>query len=104
MEVINEGTTAFLTVAFKNPAGVTVAPSAISYRVDCLTTGGSLRAATSVSPAPTVEIELDEAIDNVILGSDAYERRRVTITANYGSGYQAIDYHDYLLKNLKFIT
>ena len=103
MDVINEGTTGYLTVTFLDKDGVAVAPASVSYRIDCLTTGTAVVGATSVTPGTSVEIQLTAA-NNAILGNLPRERRRVTVTGTY-SGSQAVTHqYDYEVRNLSAVT
>lgn len=105
MNVVNERTTSYLTTSFRDKAGAAAAPTAVTYRIDCLTTGVQIRPWTAVDPAASVEITLT-ADDNAIVSEpNARERRRVTVIASYGAGEsdQLTDEHDYEVRNLKFV-
>lgn len=101
---LNERTTAYLTVTFKDKAGALAAPSAVTFRIDCLTSNQPVRGATAVAPAASVEIALT-ADDNAIRQySNVSEIRRVTVVASYGSASdQLTAEHDYAVTNLKFV-
>ena len=101
---VNERTTAYLKVAFRDKAGALAAPSGVSYRIDCLTTGQSVRPDTAVAPASEVEITLT-ADDNAMRSAgNVAESRRVTVVATYGSSAdQVTAEHDYAVKNLMFV-
>lgn len=103
MDVVNEGTTAYLTVAFLDKTGAAALPVAVSYRIDCLSSGAAVKAATSVTPATSVEITLS-ATDNAILAGLPAERRRVTVEATYAGSEAVRDQYDYDLRNLGFVT
>lgn len=102
---INERTTSYLSVAFRDKASALATPTAVSYRIDCLTTGQSVRPDTAVAPASEVEITLtadDNAMRNA---SNAAEVRRVTVVATYGSSAdQVTAQHDYSVTNLQFVA
>ena len=87
MERVNEKSTAYLTVTFRDKAGAAQAPASAKYRIDDVTTGQPVRGDTDISsPGSTVELTLtvdDNALKNPIV---AAEQRRVTVTAEYGSG------------------
>lgn len=103
---VNEGTTAYLAVAFKDKAGAPATPTAVEYRIDCLTSSRSVRSLTTVAAAASIEITL-EPIDNLIFdASSTIERRRVTVVARYGAGStdQVTGEHDYDVRNLPFLT
>jgi hypothetical protein len=104
MQEVRERSTKYLTVEFLDKTGAPAVPSAVSYRVDCLTTGQQVRADTPLTPAASVEITLTPA-DNAILGGNVLETRRVTVVAQYGgAGDQAVDEYDYLVRNVRGIT
>jgi hypothetical protein len=85
MEQVNERSTAYLTVTFRDKAGATAAPSTISYQVEDVDSGVAIRAATAVAPAESVEIVLAPS-DHVILGNGFRDERRcVTVEATYGA-------------------
>ncbi len=103
MDIINEGTTCYLNVSFLDKTGAAAMPSTVAYRIDCLSTGTSVRATTSVTPGTTVEIVLSAA-DNAILANLPFERRRVTVEATY-SGSQAVkNQYDYQVRNLSAVS
>lgn len=87
MERVNEKSTAYLSVTFRDKAGAAQAPTTASYRIDDVTTGQQVRDDTDIaSPASTVELTLTVA-DNTLKNPIATtEQRRVTVTAEYGAG------------------
>ncbi len=100
-ELVNQGTTAYLTITFLDKAGVAQAPSSASYRIDCLTSGLEIKDDTSLTPASSVEVTLS-ATDNAIkLEANASERRLVTVTATYGTADAAVGEYEYHVKNLR---
>ena len=101
---VNERTTAYLTVTFKDKAGALAVPTQVQYRIDCLTSGQAVRALSTVAPASAVEITLS-ADDNAIrVDSNRAEIRRVTVVASYGGNAdQVTAFEDYSVTNLKFI-
>ena len=104
-QAVNERTTAYLQIVFRDKAGALATPTAVTYRIDCLTSGQAVRASTAVSPASEVEIVLT-ADDNAIRQADSRaEARRVTVVASYGStADQATARFDYAVTNLDFVT
>lgn len=87
MERVNEKSTAYLTVTFRNKAGAAQAPTAASYRIDDVATNQQVRDDTDIeSPDSTVEITLsveDNTLKNAIA---ATEQRRVTVVGEYNAG------------------
>lgn len=100
MEEVNEKSTKYLSLAFKDEAGAPVAPASIAYRVDCLTTGAAIRASTPVSPAASITIELTPTDNTIQNAANILELRRVTVTATYGGTKQDVRQFDYALRNL----
>lgn len=101
LEVVNEGSTAYLTVTFLDKDGNQAAPTSITYRIDCLTTGTQVKGDTVVTPAAQVEITLG-ADDNAIQDqTNENEERLVTIEASYGASDGVKDSYRYILRNLK---
>lgn len=93
---VNEGTTSYAEIAFKDKDRDLAAPNSYTYRLDDVTDGTgddditNITADTTVSgPTSEEEIEFD-ATENKILDDDNEEElRRVTITADYGSDDEA---------------
>ena len=85
MERVNEKSTAYLSVTFRNKAGAAQAPATARFRIDDVATGQPVRSDTDISaPDSTVELTLtvtDNTLKNPIA---AAEQRRVTVTAEYG--------------------
>lgn len=97
MNQVIAGTTSYLTANFFDEDGNPSAPASISYKVDNLDTGASIRGATSVTPASSVEITLTADVDNVAPTSpNAYDTRRVTVTGVFASA-QTVQYFDYVV-------
>lgn len=104
MNQINEGTTGYLSVTFKNKSGTEEAPASASYRIDDVATGTQIRAATSLTPATTVEITLTPA-DNRILNTNLRaETRRVTVVAGYGVSDQVTSEYIYRVNSLSGVS
>ena len=101
MTTVNEGSTSYLTVNFKDKDGVLAAPTSIEYRIDCITTGTAIKEATPVSPpASSVEIEIDST-ENAIQDQDNNsERRLVTVTGTYGTEDKIVEEHEYDVINM----
>ena len=105
MQTVNEGSSAWLTVLFKDKSGALAAPTSVVYRVDCVTTRTSVRPATPITSglAGSMEITLapeDTAIRNA---ANPTEIKRVTVVAQYGGPTdQVTDEVDYAVKNLRY--
>lgn len=86
LEQVNEQSTAYLAVTFRDKAGAAQAPSSASYCIDDVASGQEVRGDTVISaPGSTVEITLSPADNTLRNEAAAYEKRRVTVTALYGA-------------------
>ena len=84
MEQVNERSTAYLTVTFKDKAGAAQQPTAASYRIDDVATGAQIRADTPLTPGTSVEITLTPADNAVVSPRLEVEKHVVTVTGTYG--------------------
>lgn len=100
---VNEGTTAYLTVTFKDKAGANAAPASATYRIDCLTTGAAIKATTPLSAGASVEITLTKTDNRIVTAANVREQRRVTVVGTYGADDQVQHEYDYDVLNLKFV-
>lgn len=100
LTAINEGTTCYLTVTFKDKAGVSSAPTSATWQAIDLGTGNELQAATALSVAASVEITIPASVNNVVNEDNPVETRRVIIKASYGSDDKLNGSYDYQVKNL----
>lgn len=100
MDKVIAGTTAYLTVDFKDRYGDPAIPSTVSYTVTNLDTGATIRSSTSVTPSSSVEIVLTAALDTNSPGvNKTHDTRRVVVTATYSGDAQVVDYFDYEVIN-----
>lgn len=103
-ETVNEGSTAYVTATFRNKAGAVALPTAVTYRIDCITSGQQVRNTTTAEAATSVEITLTPA-DNVILDPRRNrELRRVTVTGTYGESDAVREQYDYWVRNLSQVS
>ena len=105
MERVNEKSTAYLTVTFRDKAGAAQAPATAKYRIDDVATGQPVRSEIDISsPGSTVELTLtvdDNTLKNSIA---AAEQRRVTVVAEYGSGDAVRSEYIYEVFNLAGVS
>lgn len=104
METVNEQSTAYLTVTFKDKAGAAVSPASASYRIDDVQSGTAVRADTALTPAAQVEITLSPTDNTLVDPTKRQEIRRLTVTGVYGASDKVSAKYDYQLANLTFIT
>lgn len=103
-KIVNEESSAFLTVSFYDKNDELTTPSSIQYRLDCLTNDQQIRDWTAFSPASVIEIGLN-ANDNSIIDQGNFEEiRLVTIEAYFGVSDKLTTTYQYLVKNLRKIT
>lgn len=102
LEIVDEGTSAYLTVTFKDKAGEQAIPDSINYRVDCLTNNKEIRGDTEITPpAAEVEIHLTPADNAIIDQANKTEAKLVTVKASYGAEDAINASYRYNLRNLK---
>ena len=101
---VNENTSSWLNVALLDRAGAPAAPSVVSYRIDCLTSGASIVPKTDLSaPGATFDIHITSTQNAIQLPANQQEYRRVTVSATYGAGDDITAEFDYVVVNLRFI-
>ena len=84
MEQVNERSTAYLTVTFKDKTGADQQPTTASYRIDDVATGAQIRDDTDLTPGTSVEITLTTADNAVVSPRLEVEKHVVTVTGTYG--------------------
>lgn len=97
-----ERTTAYLDVDLKSRQGQPEAPVSASYRVDCMTTGRPVRAATAIAPSARLAIVLTAEDNSVAEGAHPFEVHRVTVTATYGPSDLLVEEFDYKVQRARF--
>lgn len=104
MEQVNERSTAYLAVTFKDKAGAAQQPTTASYRIDDVATGAQIRGDTALTPGTSVEITLTPA-DNAILSPRlAVEEHVVTVTGTYGENDAVRAQYVYAVLNLQAVA
>jgi hypothetical protein len=105
MERVNERSTAYITVVFRDKTGAAAAPTTITYRIDDVATGKEIRDDTAITPAAsTVEIVLTPADNAMASPALAVERHAVTVTGVYGDADQVIGEYVYEVLNLQAVV
>lgn len=104
MEQVNEKSTAYLTITFRDKAGAAQAPASARYSIHDVGSGEEIRGETEIAtPGSTVEITLTPE-DNRLLRAGSSERRRVTVTAEYGSEDAVKAEYAYRVVNLASVS
>ena len=102
--IVNEKSTFYLSITFKDKDGKAVAPTSATYRVDDVDSGTSVLSSTSISPAATVELKFAPTETSIIDSTNVYEKRKVTVTANYGTNDSVTKVFFYNVRNLEVVT
>lgn len=98
--IVNEGSTAYVTLTLRDKAGALAAPASLMYSLHCLTTGAALRSDVSLTPASQVEITLTPADNAIQIPGNQYETRVLTVVAGYGATDALQEQYQYQVKNL----
>lgn len=98
---LNEGSTGWLTIEFRDKSGNLQAPASASYRIDCLTTGQEVRTDNSLNASGgTVELKLEPTDTAILDASNRMETKRVTVTAQFGASDAHNEDYAYRVRNL----
>lgn len=105
MDVVNEGSTAYLAVSFLDKNGNVEAPASATFRVDGKAPDATvwtevLDDADILPILGTVELVLTPTANALITQDDDYEDRLVTIKATYDASDGVNAEYLYKLKNL----
>lgn len=104
MEQVNERSTAYLTVTFKDKAGAAQQPTAASYRIDDVATGTEIRGDTALTPGTSIEIILTPADNAIVSPRLPVERHVVTVTGTYGASDAVRSQYAYEVVNLQAVA
>ena len=97
---INEGSSAFLTITFKDQTGAGVTPTTAAYRLD--NAGAQVRDWEAFTPASSSHIIEITGAENAILNPElATETMTVTVRWTYGTGSSGTESFEYVIKNLR---
>ena len=100
---IKEGTTATLTMVFKDENGDLVVPDIGSYRIDDVQTGEEILGNTSFDPiSSTHEVIITETDNRIVSDMKTSEVHRVTVEFTYSVNRKGADKFDIIVENLKF--
>lgn len=102
---VNEKSTAYLTVSFKDKTGALATPVWASWQVHDPEDNSVLLIETSISSlSSSVELTLTSAINTFINPTHAEEVRRVTIKSSGTSSSVANSEYDYNIVNLTYLS
>lgn len=103
---MKELTTSYLKLTFKDKDGkpVSVPPSSVSYRIDCLTTRSSILPFTPLQPPTGANLEIKITADqnSVLNRSNTSETKRVTVSAVFANGDRITSEHDHKVERVEF--
>jgi hypothetical protein len=86
INLINERSTFYLTVSFKDQNGTAENPAAARYRIDNPKTGQQIRGWTALSPIAGVVTITVNAVDNTLTQTKVLQEKRIlTVDSDYGS-------------------
>lgn len=104
MQQVNEQSTAYLTVTFRNKAGAAEAPATASYRIEDVASDSEVLEATTITPAATVEVRLTPANNTLLVAGNPAELRRVTVIGEYGQDDAVTSEYVYEVVNLSGVS
>ena len=97
---INEGSSAFLTITFKDQTGTGVTPTTAAYRLD--NAGAQVKDWESFTPSSSSYIIEITGAENAILNPElATETMTATLRWTYGTGSTGSESFEYVIKNLR---
>jgi hypothetical protein len=86
-----EGSSFTVRCGFKNYLDQATTMLSVRYRIDCLTTGRTIRDWTSVTPAAEMQIDVTRTDNLIQVDRNKREHRELTIEANDGQDTQFVD-------------
>jgi len=106
MDTVNEKTTYFVTITFKDEDGTLVTPTAAYYSLFCETTKTEILTETSIGSLSTsVEIVVTSTQNAIQTASNQSEQKLMTVRFTYSGGtYQGTNEHRWMVLNLKRIS
>ena len=102
---LNEGSRCFVKAKFFDKNEAPQISSSLQYRVDCETTQTAILDWQTITPAVTVEVQIDATLNTIINRANVVERKTVTFRANADppeGAFTGIQQYD--LINLQGIT
>lgn len=104
METVNERSTAFLTVAFRDKTGALAAPSSVTWEAHDKDSGVEMQAATALIPGPSIEITIPTTVNSMVNSAHHLETRVITIKALYGVDDGVNSVYEYQVQNLDHVS
>lgn len=101
---LSEGDSLPLTLSFADVDWVGGAPTTVSYRLDCATTGRTVTDWTALTPGTSVSLTVSATENAILDDGNRRERKVLAIKAIDSSGNQHIETYKYWVRNLQGIT
>lgn len=104
--VIQEQSQLVVGASFRTRATAAAStPTTVHYRLDCLSTGNQVADLTEVSPsASSVSITITPTQNAIQDECNSYERKQLTVVADYGLATQYVDRITYDVNNLSGLS
>jgi hypothetical protein len=101
LAIVNELSSAQLTISFLDERGNAMTPVTVDYRIDCMTTERAILPWTSAgAPSSTMTITITSAQNAIINEANGFETKMVTVRANYGETTEFTSQYAYQVENL----
>ena len=99
-----EGQSFTATFKFFDSGFAPSTPATARYRIDCLTSGVTIRDWTVLTPTQSIDIAVTPT-DNAIQNSqNPSERKQIVVQSNYGTDTQSVQSSDWTVENLQGVT
>lgn len=102
VDQVNEKSTCWITIAFKDKDGNAATPSAIHYRIDDAQTGTNIIPETQVGGVASLELEVAASKNAIINDRRSLERHRLTVRAVFGADDEHNAQYEFDIVNLQF--
>ncbi len=104
MKIVNEKSSAILTLTFEDESENAVTPDSGIYRIDDIDSGTEIKGDTAFTPSSSTHDITLTATENAIIDStQPYETKLVTVTFVYGTK-QGTGEYQYKVRNLRKIS
>lgn len=90
--MVGEGSSFVVTIRPRDKATDSpVTFSTMKYRIDCLTTGRTVRDWTDLTPSASVELQITDTDNAIVDDANRRERKQLTLVGNDGLSTQFVD-------------
>lgn len=100
-DIVKEESACTITARFFDPNDVAVTPQTARYRLKDVTNDRVVIDWTDLTPATSVDIDVDAEDNRIYDTANASEERVLSVQANYGQANQYADEERYVIENLK---